>query len=81
MKSVSPSAALKHIYHAVYLQWFIGASIAFVIPAIPHDGNTVVGVSPMSGGMLIFMGINVYCYIRRYEKALAAHASNEPNVA
>ena len=81
MKSINPSTALKHIYHAVYLQWFIGASLAFVVPVIPHEGETVFGVTPGCGGMLIFMGINVYCYIRRYEKALTAHTSNAPNVA
>jgi hypothetical protein len=81
MKPINPSTALKHIYHAVYLQWLVGAFLAFAVPFIPHEGDTVFGVTSGCGGMLIVAGINIYCYIRRYEKALAARASNEPNIA
>ena len=81
MKPVSPSTALKHVYHAVYLQWFMGGFLAFVFPMIPLEGDTVFGVTPKSGWLLIFMGINIYCYLRRYEKALAEHALFAPRVA
>ncbi len=81
MKTTPPSTALKHIYHAVYLQWLLGAFLAFVVPAVSHDGDKFLDVTPRSGGLLIFTGINIYCYVRRYEKALAEHALFAPKVA
>ena len=82
MKPLSSTTALKHVYHSVYLQILLGAVMAILIPAVAHRTEILPGIDARgTGGMMIFMGINVYCYLRRYEKTLAANASREPNVA
>ena len=79
-KSPIPSRALRHVYHAVYLQLLPGfmlsfiAAIASVEPHhLPMDENVRLGAQ-MIGGVLLFSGINIWLYLRRYEKALLAEA-------
>jgi hypothetical protein len=82
MKTLSPTTALRHVYHSVYLQMLFGGVMAFLIPTITDRTEILPGIDARgTGGMMLFMGINVYCYLRRYEKALAANIPNGSNVA
>ena len=82
MKTLSPTTALRHVYHSVYLQMLFGGVMAFLIPTITDRTEILPGIAARgTGGMLLFMGINVYCYLRRYEKALEAKPPNESKVA
>ena len=69
MKTVSPATALKHVYHAVYLQLLLGGAAFF----LPHFGGQEV-LSSLSanfaGALLVGSAINVLSYLARYEKAL-----------
>jgi hypothetical protein len=79
MKALSAAKALRHVYHAVYLQILFGAIMAFLIPAITQRNEILPGVDGRgTGSVMIFLGINVYCYLRRYEKALTASLSDRP---
>jgi hypothetical protein len=75
MKSVSPATALKHVYHAVYLQLLLGGAAFF----LPHFGGREVLSSLSSafaGALLVGSAINVLSYLARYKKSLSRAADD-----
>ena len=60
--------ALRNIHHAIYLQWFFGFGVA-VLPFLSDLGLPVAHANEkVAGGLLILLGLNIWLYVRRYER-------------
>ena len=57
--------ALRNVYHSILLQVLLGAIAVLLLPKLGYSlpSNT-------AGWIAILLGINTWCYLRRYEKAL-----------
>jgi hypothetical protein len=75
-KSLSSRKALDHVHHAIYLQWFIGI-IVVALPFLSNSGLPVVHVDEkIVGGVFTLLGLNVWFYLRRYERLLSSSDHN-----
>ena len=58
---------LKGLSHAVLFQIAMGLIMVFFRPILEDTGKIDLN---LAGGMLVFLGINIGLYIRRYKRVL-----------